>query len=64
MKGMFSGCSSLKNLVVSNFNTANTTNMDSMFSKCSSLKILDISNFNYNGSYVLRMYKFKRIMRF
>ena len=32
---MFSGCSSLKELNLTNFNTNNVTNMDSMFSGCS-----------------------------
>ena len=32
---MFNGCSSLKQLNLSNFNTINVTNMDYMFSKCS-----------------------------
>ena len=32
---MFSGCSSLKELNLSNFNTNNVTHMSYMFSKCS-----------------------------
>ena len=32
---MFYGCSSLKELNLSNFNTNNVTNMNSMFSRCS-----------------------------
>ena len=32
---MFDGCSSLKDLNLSNFNTNNVTNMISMFSGCS-----------------------------
>ena len=43
---MFSHCSSLINLNLSNFNTQNVTNMNSMFSHCSSLKDLNLSNFN------------------
>ena len=43
---MFSGCSRLTNLDVSNFNTANVTRMDDMFSGCSSLTNLDVSKFN------------------
>jgi len=43
---MFSGCSSLKNLDLSNFNTQNATNMSFIFSGCSSLNNLNISNFN------------------
>ena len=46
MSSMFSGCSSLTSLDVSNFNTANVTNMSSMFYNCSSLTNLDVSNFN------------------
>ena len=46
---MFEGCSSLKELNLSNFNTNNVTNMYSMFHGCSSLKELNISNFNTNN---------------
>ena len=35
MNGMFHGCSSLKELNLSNFNTNNVINMSYMFSKCS-----------------------------
>ena len=35
MVGMFSGCSSLKELNLSNFNTNNVKNMGYMFSRCS-----------------------------
>ena len=35
---MFCGCSSLKNIDVSKFNTKNVTNMSGMFSGCSSLR--------------------------
>ena len=43
---MFSKCSSLKKLNLSNFNANNVTNMSYMFNKCSSLKELNLSNFN------------------
>ena len=43
---MFWGCSSLKELNISNFNTINVTNMGSIFYRCSSLKELNLSNFN------------------
>jgi len=43
---MFSGCNSLINIDLSNFNTQNVTNMESMFSRCKSLKSIDLSNFN------------------
>ena len=46
MSGMFSRCSSLKELNLSNFNTNNVTNMRYMFYECSSLKELNLSNFN------------------
>ena len=46
MGGMFSGCSSLASLDVSNFDTSNVISMSSMFYNCSSLKSLDVSNFN------------------
>ena len=45
-KNMFSNCSSLTDLDLSNFNTTNVTIMDSMFSGCSRLVNLDLSNFN------------------
>ena len=35
---MFSGCKSLTNINLSNFNTQNVTNMSDMFSGCKSLK--------------------------
>ena len=35
---MFSGCSSLTNINLSNFNTQNVTDMGWMFNGCSSLK--------------------------
>lgn len=43
---MFSGCSSLKKLDISNFNTDNLVSMWNMFYNCNSLVDLDISNFN------------------
>ena len=46
MKDLFYGCTSLKELDLSNFNTDNVTDMSYMFYNCSSLKRLDISNFN------------------
>ena len=38
MGSMFNGCSSLKELNLSNFKTNNVTNMSGMFAFCSSLK--------------------------
>ena len=46
MSGMFSDCSSLTSLNVSNFNTEQVTNMREMFYGCSSLTSLDLANFN------------------
>ena len=46
---MFSRCSSLRELNLSNFNTNNVTDMECMFEKCSSLKELNLSNFNTNN---------------
>ena len=46
MFSMFSSCSSLKTLDLSNFNTSNVTDIGQMFSSCSSLNTLDLSNFN------------------
>ena len=46
MYGMFSNCSSLTYLDLSNFNTSNVTQMSQMFQACSSLKSLDLSNFD------------------
>jgi len=43
---MFSNCSSITNLNLSNFNTQNVTNMNFMFSNCSSLTNINLSNFN------------------
>ena len=46
---MFSGCSSLKELNLSNFNTNNVLDMSCMFEGCSSLKELNLCNFNTNN---------------
>ena len=46
MNQMFSDCSSLTSLDVSNFNTSSVMNMGSMFKDCSSLTSLDVSGFN------------------
>jgi len=47
---MFYGCSALKELNLSNFNTNNVTDMEGMFSWCSSLKELNLFNFNTNNA--------------
>ena len=49
MFGMFSICSALKELNLSNFKTDNVTKMGDMFYGCSALKELNISNFNTNN---------------
>ena len=49
MCAMFSGCSSLKELNLINFNINNVTNMSYMFCECSSLKELNLNNFNTNN---------------
>ena len=46
MGAMFSGCSALTSLDLSNFNTEKVTNMGFMFYKCSSLESLNLSSFN------------------
>ena len=47
MSRMFSGCSTLKELNLNNFNTNNVTDMSYMFSKCSDeLKLKLKSKFN------------------
>ena len=43
---MFTGCSSLTSLNLSNFNTSNVIDMNWMFYSCSSLTSLNLSNFN------------------
>ena len=49
MSSMFSGCSSLKELNLNNFNTNNVTDMSAMFRGCSSLKELNFNHFNTNN---------------
>ena len=49
MAWMFLGCSSLRELNLSNFNTNIVTDMARMFSGFSSLKELNLSNFNTNN---------------
>ena len=46
LSSMFSYCSSLTSINLSNFNTNNVTNMSYMFYCCKSLTSLDISNLN------------------
>ena len=57
MYGMFSGCSSLQTLDVSNWDTSKVTSMGNMFQGCSNLTTLDVSNWdtskvtNMNGMF-------------
>ena len=46
---LFSFCTPLVSIDLSNFNTNNTNNMRYMFSGCSSLSSLNLSNFNINN---------------
>ena len=46
MTYMFSDCTKLTSLDVSNFNTSKVTTMKGMFNACSSLTSLDVSHFN------------------
>ena len=46
MRNMFSGCSSLTSLDVTNFNTAKVPDMSYMFSNCLALTSLYLTNFN------------------
>ena len=48
MAQMFDGCTSLKEINLSNFNTNNVNDMRGMFCRCSSLKEINIPNFNTN----------------
>jgi surface protein len=45
MESMFFGCTDLKNLDLSNFDTKNVTNMSGMFEECTELKNLNLGNF-------------------
>ena len=49
LNNMFSFCSFLTNINLSNFNTNNVTNMSGMFCRCSSLTNINLSNFNANN---------------
>ena len=53
MHHMFSGCTALSKLYLSNlntkFDTSNVSTMNSMFFGCNSLQTLDLSNFNTNN---------------
>ena len=54
---LFSNCSSLTNLDLSNFNTKNVKDMSGMFEGCTSLTKIDLSNFNtQNVQHMLGMF--------
>ena len=44
--GLFKDCSTISEIDFSNFNTANTENMQEMFNECTSLTSINFSNFN------------------
>ena len=54
MYNLFSNCSKLTSLDLSNFDTSNVTNMSSMFIECSSLRSLTFGN-NFDTSNVIYM---------
>ena len=54
MNGMFSNCSSLTNIDLSNFNTQNVTDMSGMFFKCYKL---DKKNVKTNDIHLLYQIK-------
>ena len=57
MSFMFKGCSALKSLDLTNFNTAKVTDMSFMFKGCSALTSLDLTNFNTaNVTYMDNMF--------
>ena len=49
MSSMFSRCSGLRMLNVSNFNTNNVSDMSYMFFNCLRLQDLNLDNFNTNN---------------
>jgi len=55
MNSMFNGCSSLKEINLSKFNTQNVTDMSWMFYGCSSLKEINLSNFNTQKCYIYEL---------
>ena len=54
MQYMFSNCTNLTSLDVSNWDTSKVTNMSAMFWGCSNLTLLDVSNFDTSN--VIDMY--------
>ena len=58
MRTMFQNCYELEYLDLSNFNTANVTDMSWMFFNCNKLKNLNVLNFSMNGK-TENMFNFK-----
>ena len=55
MFAMFSGCSSLKSINLSSFDTSSVTNMLNLFYNCSSLTSIDVSFNTSNVMYLQSM---------
>lgn len=49
ISGMFSGCTTLTTLDLSEFNISNVTDMSGMFNGCSNLETIYVQNFNTEG---------------
>ena len=54
-ENFFSGCTSLENLYLSNFNTKMSSSMSGMFYNCLKLKSIDLSNCTFNTGSVTNM---------
>ena len=50
MNNMFSNCSSITSLDLSNFDTSNVTNMSAMFNECTNLTSIDLSSFDTSSA--------------
>ena len=61
MSCIFSYCSSLTSLNLSNFNTVN--NMSCMFSYCSSLTSLNLSNFNTHKDMSIKVFILLKLIK-
>ena len=49
MEGMFSGCSNLSGLDMTNFTTSSVTNMKDLFNGCANMNLLKINNFTMSS---------------
>ena len=56
MGGMFSACTSLESIHVSNFDMRNAFDISSMFYYCDSLEYIDLGNFNTEKTEEMFMY--------